>query len=182
MAINRTKISPGYPAMLTQRPNHINHASGCQVPSAPSLNPSLATHASPVIGQCQRRDNVRRQPALFRAWAACYSLNARPRSSEDRALASGARCVGSNPSGGTYLELVSKVVGTLRLMPHSSEFVPTRPTPDCVRWLSTPPKVTFETTSNYLKTQRVAFPPTHDGFSYSGHIPRPLVSPSHQPV
>ena len=50
-------------------------------------------------------------------------------------------------TGHLDIELVSKVVRTLRLMPHPSEFVPTRPTPDCVRWLSTPPTMTFEMTS-----------------------------------
>ena len=50
-------------------------------------------------------------------------------------------------TGHLDIELVSKVDRTLRLMPHTSEFVPTLPTPDCVRWLSTPPTVTFEMTS-----------------------------------
>ena len=63
----------------------------------------------------------------------------------------------------THNELISKVVRTLQLMPHPSEFVPTRPTPDCVRWLSTPPTVTFEMTSinvmvqgKYLASKAVA--------------------------
>ena len=71
-----------------------------------SLQDMLRTRAAP------ERAIRRGRPIDGRARARCYTrLRARPRSSGDRARASGARCAGSNPAEGTRLSTNSSADG-----------------------------------------------------------------------